>query len=205
MSLTEILNDFNIKNLIYNHNTKFFEYECITSGIYHNYVLDPDLYQTEDIASAASTLSQNANVRKSVRDFLLAFYNKYGQENNQMLFMDGRDLGSVVFKDTSFMKFYLEIDLDKAAKRRAKQLLVGTYGAIDETNSAFIAKSKEIKDFLQTRNNADTQRTLDPLKKTDDSIVLDTSSTTLNEMIDYAADLIKQRLKQENKKLNNKI
>lgn len=190
LTLKELLSHFDESDLTYDGVSKMFMYRLNLDTIAKNYVLNPDLFQDENTASLASKLSQNKEVRTAVQKFLKAMADNFASANNTMLFMDGRDLGSVVFKDTAKMKFFLEIDIEKASKRRAEQL----YSNLSEAEK--LAKAKDIKNFLKTRNDADKNRSIDPLVKTDDSIELDTSATSLQEMVDNVYKLIKQDLKQ---------
>ena len=85
--------------------------------------------------------------------------------------MEGRDIGSVVLKDTPY-KFYLNASIDVRAQRRYAQMHAdkGTKTVDD------------IKNEIIMRDELDTKREIDPLLITKDSIVIDTSHMTLDEV-----------------------
>ncbi len=87
--------------------------------------------------------------------------------------MEGRDIGSVVLKDTPY-KFYLDATIDVRAQRRYDQIQK------NRGNKTVDAIKKEII----MRDDIDTKRETDPLVVSNDSIVIDTSHMTLDEVTD---------------------
>ena len=87
--------------------------------------------------------------------------------------MEGRDIGSVVLKDTPY-KFYLDATIDVRAQRRYAQIQK------KHGNKTIDAIKKEII----MRDDIDTNRKTDPLIVSNDSIVIDTSHMTLDEVTD---------------------
>lgn len=85
--------------------------------------------------------------------------------------MEGRDIGSVVLKDTPY-KFYLNASIDVRAQRR--------YAQIHSDKSTKTVD--DIKNEIIMRDELDTKREADPLVITNDSIVIDTSHMTLDEV-----------------------
>lgn len=182
-NLNDVLKHFSTKDITYHKEDKMFYYDDIK--------LDSDDFQTEEIAKQASILSQNIEVRNIVNNFLHDMYNEYANNSNSILFMDGRDLGSIVFKNDALVKFFLEIDIEQASIRRAKQLY--------QKEEDIQQKQQEIKHFLKSRNDADKNRSIAPLKKVDDSIVYDTSSKTLQESIDECYEIVLEAIKDKKK------
>jgi len=85
--------------------------------------------------------------------------------------MDGRDIGTVVLKDSPF-KFFLTATPEERANRRFKELL--------ERNieCSYEGILQDIKD----RDYKDTHRKTDPLKKADDAIEVDTTGLNIEEV-----------------------
>ena len=84
--------------------------------------------------------------------------------------MDGRDIGTVVFPDAE-LKIFVTASAEIRAQRRYDELLAkGQEVSFDE-----ILKNVEERDRI------DQTRTVSPLRKADDAIVLDNSNMTLEE------------------------
>lgn len=79
--------------------------------------------------------------------------------------IDGRDIGTVVFPDTK-LKFYLDADPAIRARRRALELNMPLEGAEFDQLLAEIIK----------RDSEDMARSIGPLKKADDAIVIETGN-----------------------------
>jgi len=95
-----------------------------------------------------------------VRDVLVRRMRDYAQ--NHDLVVEGRDIGSVVFSDTSY-KFYIDASPEVRAQRRAAQ------GHRDE---------------IARRDQADSSRATSPLIVAKDAEVIDTSSLTVEQVVD---------------------
>ncbi len=93
--------------------------------------------------------------------------------------MEGRDIGTVVLKDTPY-KFYLDATVEERARRRFVQ-----------NNERGIKSDLEaIKADIIRRDHLDSTREADPLTKADDAIYIDSSDMTIDEaaetIINYA-------------------
>lgn len=82
--------------------------------------------------------------------------------------LEGRDIGSVVFPDAD-LKVYLTARPEVRARRRA--------GETAGSDEAAVAKE------LARRDAFDSQRQNDPLRRTDDAVVVDTSDMTIDEVV----------------------
>ena len=76
--------------------------------------------RTENISKIASKIAVFEKVRKHINKFQKEFVTKKIKENGFVI--DGRDIGSVVFKDAT-LKLYIEVNEKNRAKRRYKQLI----------------------------------------------------------------------------------
>ncbi len=106
--------------------------------------------RTQEISNLASKIA----VHKCVRDFINKLQHDFVSCNKKAsgFVIDGRDIGSVVFKNAD-LKLYIEVNPEIRAKRRYKQL-------IDSGEKSIYRKLlKEIK----LRDQKDIKRTNSPL------------------------------------------
>ena len=98
--------------------------------------------------------------------------------------MDGRDIGTVVLKDSKF-KFFLTATPEERANRRFKEL---TERGLD------VNYDKLLEDIIK-RDYIDSHREVDPLKKADDAIEIDSSNYNINEVTEIICNYIENILK----------
>lgn len=118
-----------------------------------------------------------------VRSFLVDEQRKMAKAGNVIL--DGRDIGTVVLPNAN-LKIYQIASVETRAKRRYLENLERGLDADLET----------IKKEIEERDYQDTHREISPLKKAEDAIELDTSSLTLEEVVEQVLTLI-QKAKEE--------
>ena len=129
----------------------------------------------KDITSSVSAVS----ALNEVRTFLVDIQRKIGKEMDCVI--EGRDIGSVVFPKADF-KFFLTADIDIRSIRRKNELKkIGEDLSIDE-----------IKASIQKRDLIDSSRDLSPLKRSEDSIEIDSSDITIDEQIEKMIKIIKK-------------
>ena len=87
--------------------------------------------------------------------------------------MDGRDIGTVVFPDADW-KFFLEASTEERGKRRYHELK----GKGMDVDLARI--TQEIKD----RDHQDSGRSIAPLRKADDALLIDSSFLSIDQVVD---------------------
>lgn len=115
---------------------------------------------------------------KPVREFMTKLQRALAKNNNCVL--EGRDIGTVVFPHAQF-KFYLDASFKERVLRRFKEL--------KEKKEAITLSFVE-KD-LSNRDTIDSTREYAPLKQAEDAHYIDTTSLTIEEVIDKIALLIK--------------
>ena len=131
--------------------------------------------RSESIASLASELSSKVEVRNALFDIQRSFYNVKG------LVADGRDMGTVVFKEAK-LKIYLTASAEVRAKRRYLEL----QNRGQEVNMpALIAD-------IEQRDLKDSSRELSPLLPADDAHIIDSSEMSLEEVISFTKNLVKE-------------
>ncbi len=131
--------------------------------------------RSEKIAVLASELSSLAEVRDALFDIQRAFYTHEG------LVADGRDMGTVVFKDAK-LKIYLTATVEVRARRRYLEL---------QKRGQEVNMPALIADIEQ-RDLKDSSRQLSPLLPADDAHVIDSSEMSLEDVIIIARNLIKE-------------
>ena len=98
--------------------------------------------------------------------------------------MDGRDIGTVVLKDSKF-KFFLTASAKERANRRFKEL----------TERGLEVNYDEILSEIIRRDTIDSTREVDPLRKADDAIEIDSSNYNINEVTEIICNYIENILK----------
>ncbi|MDF7801700.1 (d)CMP kinase [Pontiellaceae bacterium B1224] len=101
-------------------------------------------------------------------------------ENFGSLVMEGRDIGTVVFPDSPY-KFYLDADPKERAMRRYREL-------VDAGESE---KAEEVMESLKKRDQIDSTRKADPLTVAPGAQVIDSTSMTLEEVIQTVVDKVR--------------
>ena len=134
-----------------------------------------DKLRSEKIAVKASELSSLGEVRDALFDIQRAFYTHKG------LVADGRDMGTVVFKDAK-LKIYLTATVEVRARRRYLEL---------QKRGQEVNMLDLIADIKQ-RDLKDSSRELSPLLPADDAHVIDSSKMSLEEVIEVTKNLIKK-------------
>ena len=76
--------------------------------------------RTEKISKIASIIATHKFVRNFINKFQRNFVNLY--KKNSHFVIDGRDIGSVVFRNAN-LKLYIDVSEQNRAKRRYKQLI----------------------------------------------------------------------------------
>jgi cytidylate kinase len=131
--------------------------------------------RTPEISKAASDYSK----LKEVRSKLVKIQQEIGRRKDVV--MDGRDIGTNVFKDAEY-KFFLTATPEERAKRRTLELKEKGQDVSYEDTLA------DIKD----RDYNDTHRELNPLKKADDAIEVDTTHMTIDEVVAALSEAIEK-------------
>ena len=132
--------------------------------------------RTEVIAIQASKISS----LPSTREILLPIQRFFSETSN--LIADGRDMGSVVFPNAN-LKFFLDAAPEIRAKRRHLEL---------QKRGQEVNMHDLINDIVE-RDKKDRTRELSPLIKTEDSILLDSTNSDKESILDEALQHIKER------------
>ena len=118
---------------------------------------------SDKIATAASIIAKEKKIRSLVHKFQQqCAYSPPKKYSGSVL--DGRDITSIQMKDAMF-KFYITASIQVRAKRRYKELK-----ALKKNIGL-----KEVLKSIKKRDKSDKNRKFGPLKKTKDSILINTT------------------------------
>tara|TARA_A100001388_G_scaffold263738_1_gene234396 strand:+ start:1332 stop:1991 length:660 start_codon:yes stop_codon:yes gene_type:complete len=131
--------------------------------------------RSEQIATLASELSSSEEVRNALFGIQRSFYTKKG------LIADGRDMGTVVFKDAK-LKIYLTASVEVRAHRRYLELQERG----QEVNMPALIADIEQRDFR------DSSRELSPLLPADEAHIIDSSAMSPEEVVKITKKLIEE-------------
>ena len=119
---------------------------------------------TDDIGTEASLIAKNKKIRKLVHSFQLkCAYNPPKKFNGSCL--DGRDITYKIVPDAN-LKFFITANIKTRALRR--------YNELRRLNKRI--SYKEVLKNIKKRDKSDYNRKISPLKKTKDSILINTSN-----------------------------
>ena len=131
-----------------------------------------------DVNDWVSRVSANGEVRRK----MVKIQQELGKGKG--IAMDGRDIGTTVFPDAE-LKVFMTADTTIRTQRR-----------LDELDSKGIAADFDmVRDNLLQRDKEDMSRVESPLRKADDAIVLDNSSLTREEQLEFVLRLVDQLTK----------
>lgn len=134
---------------------------------------------TTDIRTPEGSIyASKVAVIKEVRDKLVKMQQDMGKNTN--VIMDGRDIGRRVFPDAD-VKIFLTASSEERAKRRYLELK-------EEV------PYEEILRDIKFRDENDSTRKIDPLKPTDDAVIVDNTNMNLEETIEAVLDIIKEKV-----------
>ena len=129
------------------------------------------------VSSAASKISAIQEVRDHLTDL------QRGLAASADVLMDGRDIGTLILPNAD-VKVFLTASAEVRADRRFKELQEKG----DQT------PLETIREQIEQRDYADTNREIAPLRKADDAVELDTSHLNLEESIEALYNIVKERI-----------
>jgi len=134
--------------------------------------------RSDQAGSDASLVAPISVVRDAIKDLQRDFLRAPG------LIADGRDMGTVVFKDAP-IKIYLTASAQARAERRYKQLKDKDIGV--SLHALFQS--------IQERDDRDMNRKVAPLKPAPDAVVIDSTKIDVDEVFDQVMAVVEGKLK----------
>ncbi|MCB2211109.1 (d)CMP kinase [bacterium] len=131
--------------------------------------------RTPDAAQASSQVAAIGCVREK----LVAAQRRIGAERPCVL--EGRDTGTVVFPDAG-LKIYLDAPVRMRAERRLKDLGDNPGMSLDE-----MVREVEIRD------ERDRNRSVSPLGRAEDAVIVDTGGLTIEQQVERVLELARSR------------
>lgn len=136
--------------------------------------------RSPEVTSAVSSVSMIREVRQA----MVREQRRLGKDGGVVL--EGRDIGTVVFPDAD-LKIFMVASIEARALRRQRELAAKGITTDLET----------LKEEIRQRDEKDSSRDESPLRKADDAIVLDTSTMTIEEQVEFvvrkAEEILAQR------------
>ena len=129
-----------------------------------------------------SNLSSKIAIIPEVRERLLSFQIEFSRDSRGAI-LDGRDIGSRVCPNAD-IKFYITASLEVRAKRRWIE-------TIKLNPSETLSK---VKADLMKRDARDRSRSLAPLIKAEDALLIDTSELTIDASVKLFIDAVNEKL-----------
>ena len=128
--------------------------------------LERKILLNDDIGTIASIIAKDKKVRKLVHNFQISCAYRFPKKFNGSC-LDGRDITYRIIPDANF-KFFITASLKVRAIRRYRELRkLGKKTTL-----------KDVKKSIKTRDYSDYNRRISPLKRTKDSILINTSNLT---------------------------
>lgn len=143
-------------------------------------VNDQDITKEIRTTEVADNVSYIASYKK-IRLHLVELQRKMSK--NVSVVMDGRDIGSYVLPHADVKIFQVSSVETRAVRRYKENLEKGINCSIEE-----------IEENLRKRDYIDSHREFAPLKKAEDSFVLDTSNMTIDEAVNAIIKIVKNKL-----------
>ncbi|NRB69908.1 MAG: (d)CMP kinase [Vibrio sp.] len=131
----------------------------------------------EETGMAASKVAAFPRVREALLRRQRAFAEGKG------LVADGRDMGTVVFPQAE-VKIFLDASAEERANRRLKQL----------QGKGLNVKFDDLLNEIQERDDRDRNRPVAPLRPAEDSLLLDSTTMNIDEVVEKALQYIESKL-----------
>ena len=136
---------------------------------------------TRDIRTPAMDAAAAKVARMpAVRAALVARQRAMGEGGGVV--MEGRDIGTVVFPDAE-VKIYLDASADERARRRAA----------DPAHGGASQQLADVASALAERDKSDQTRTASPLTMAADAVLIDTTATPVDEVVQRALAVVREK------------
>jgi CMP/dCMP kinase len=170
-NINGILNNLDDIEVSFNFNNDIEQYETI---------LNSENVENEvrgiEVSGFVSKISQIPEVRER----MVELQRQIGI--NKGIVMDGRDIGTVVFPDAE-LKIFMTASVDIRAKRRYDELKA----------KGDIVDLEDIKRNIISRDIADENRDISPLRRAEDAVILDNSRMSVKDQMEWVMEIIKKR------------
>lgn len=122
--------------------------------------------RSEAVTRAVSTVAAHQEVRELMVDKQRMLGEKSG------VVMDGRDIGTFVLPAAELKIFMTATAEERALRRHNENLKRGIHSSVEQ-----------LKNEINERDRADTERTVSPLRQADDAILIDTTAMSIEQVV----------------------
>ncbi len=136
-----------------------------------------ELIRTPEVTNSVSIVAKHAGVRKEMVERQQELAKEGG------VVMDGRDIGTHVIPDAEVKIFLLASVTERAQRRHEENLIKG-----------YSSDLEKLVEEIATRDKLDSEREISPLKKAEDAIEIDTTSLTIEEVVERILQVAKERM-----------
>ena len=151
------------------------EYVDGVQYVYVNDVEVSDKIRTAEVSKFTSLFAKSP----AVRDFLIDTQRNLANTNN--IIMDGRDIASVVLPNAD-VKIFLTASVEERARRRVLDF---------ERQGIKNVDFEKVKEDIKARDWQDENRDIAPLIKVESATLIDTTSLTIDEVVEKMTELVK--------------
>jgi cytidylate kinase len=136
-----------------------------------------NVIRSKEVTNAVSFVAKHPLVREEMvaRQRALA--------KNGGVVMDGRDIGTHVLPNAE-VKVFLKASVEERARRRHKENIARGFPSDLET----------LKKEIARRDQLDSEREVAPLKKAEDAIEIDTTSLSIEEVVERIMEIANERI-----------
>ena len=133
-----------------------------------------DLIRTPEMSMMASACSQIPAVRQKLVEI------QRGMGMRKSVIMDGRDIGTNVLKDAEY-KIYLTASAEERARRRFLEL----------QEKGEDQSFEDVLEDIRQRDHNDMTRQLNPLRKAEDAVELDTTGMEIDQVVEAVLKIVR--------------
>lgn len=151
------------------------EYVDGVQYVYVNDVEVSDKIRTAEVSKFTSLFAKSP----AVRNFLIDTQRNLAITNN--IIMDGRDIASVVLPNAD-VKIFLTASVEERARRRVLDF---------ERQGIENVDFEKVKEDIKARDWQDENRDIAPLIKVESATLIDTTSLTIDEVVEKMTELVK--------------
>ena len=161
----DIENEEKLMEVVKNVNIEFQQGEN-TQLVFLNGQDVSEVIRTPEVTNRVSIVAKHRLVREEMVRRQQELAEKGG------VVMDGRDIGTHVLPDAE-VKIFMLASVEERAERRH----------LENMNKGFDSNLEQLKEEIARRDKLDSEREVSPLKKADDALELDTTSLSIEEVV----------------------
>ncbi|MFP3415322.1 (d)CMP kinase [Bacillus sp. SIMBA_074] len=161
----DIENEEKLMEVVKNVNIEFQQGEN-TQLVFLNGQDVSEVIRTPDVTNRVSIVAKHRLVREEM------VRRQQGLAKKGGVVMDGRDIGTHVLPDAE-VKIFMLASVEERAERRH----------LENMNKGFDSNLEQLREEIARRDKLDSEREVSPLKKADDALELDTTSLSIEEVV----------------------